>query len=201
MRILLPLFLVLAVAASAWAGDPTIPDLSPSWCEAAPGRLVIVPSGEGPALIDQGVEVHVWLRDGWDQPIANYPFQDVWLDDPGTGDIALCQGGFMADANTDAEGHCVFTAALFGGGWTQNGMSVYVSGVAVPQTPRGSDYVLDLQVNSPDINGDRAVNLADISIFAGDLTGYTFRSDFNHDNALDLGDISLFSGWLGSLCP
>ena len=80
-------------------------------------------------------------------------------------------------------------------------MSVYISGIAVGQTPGGFDSVLDLQVNSPDINGDITVDLQDIAIFAGDLTGYSFRSDFNLDDTLDLSDISLFTGWLGSTCP
>jgi hypothetical protein len=198
MALFLLVFCYLVPATHAQSG---IPDLDNSWCELEPGSFVVVPGGTGPTLAEQGVVVQLWLRDNFDQPIPGFPRQDIWLDDPGNGDISLCQAGTFADANTDSEGFTTISGPVYGGGWTQSGMTVYGAGLAIAQTPHGTDYSLDLEVNSPDINGDRVVDIQDISLFAGDITGYAFRSDFNFDAATDLSDISLFSGWLGTSCP
>lgn len=77
----------------------------------------------------------------------------------------------------------------------------YASGVALTLTVDGVDTVINLDVNSPDINGDRTVDLSDIALFSGDLVAPAFRSDYNHDNNVDLSDIALFSGWIGEVCP
>ena len=49
-------------------------------------------------------------------------------------------------------------------------------------------------VNSPDLNGDLLVNLADLSLFAQDYFGpYNYRSDLRWDGDLDLGDLVVFA--------
>lgn len=195
------ILIVLFFSSPASAADLPIPDLGSSWVQVDPGQFVITPAGNGPSLADRGVVVQLWLRDNFDQPVAHYPAEDIWLYDSGTADLSLCQGGSIADADTDAEGYTTISHSIAGGGWTQSGLSCYVSGNPIAQTPRGSDYILDLEVNSPDLNGDRTVDLSDISIFAEDVESYAFRSDFNFDGKVDLSDISLFSSWVGEDCP
>ncbi len=192
--------LILGLAGLAWAG---VPDPGQSEVSAVGGAVTITPAGNGQSLTDRGTPVTVTVRDANGLPIAAYPAQDIWLDDAGTGDINLCQGGSLADADTDVNGVTTISGVIAGGGFTQAGMSVYVSGVALTvavDSGTGSTIV-NIDVNSPDINGDRTVNLSDISLFTGDLVVPTFRSDFNHDGGVNLSDISLFTSWIGESCP
>lgn len=192
--------LILGLASLAMAG---VPDPGKSEVSTAGGAVTITPAGNGQSLLSRGAGIDVTVRDANGLPIPTYPGQDIWVDDAGSGDINLCQGGSAADADTDANGFTTITGIISGGGNTQAGMSVYVSGVALTLTVDGVDTVIDLDVNSPDINGDRVVDLSDISIFSGDLAppATAFRSDFNHSGNVDLSDISLFSGWIGEVCP
>lgn len=192
--------LIFGLASLAMAG---VPDPGKSEVSTAGGVVTITPGGNGQSLLSRGAGIDVTVRDANGLPIPAYPLQDIWVDDANTGDINLCQGGSTADADTDDNGFTTITGIISGGGNTQAGMSVYVSGVALTLTVDGVDTVIDLDVNSPDINGDRVVDLSDISIFSGDLAppANAFRSDFNHSGNVDLSDISLFSGWIGESCP
>ena len=187
---------------SALAVDPPIPDLSPSWCEAVPGHLVVTPGGSAASLADRGMTIEIWLRDQFDSPVPQYPREDIWLDDSGTGDIVVCPGGSLVDADTDAEGHTMISGAIAAGGWSQRGPAVYASGIPIYQTPSEGDYILySITVNSPDINGDLEVGIADITLFVNDLQNYAFRSDFNNDGEVDLSDITTFTNHIGESCP
>ena len=56
--------------------------------------------------------------------------------------------------------------------------------------------------NSPDINGDLAVNLSDVVLFSQDRYGdYNYRSDFNFDGVVNLSDQIILVGALGVGCP
>jgi hypothetical protein len=167
----------------------------------------ITPGGAAPSLASYNVVVTVTVRDGNNLPIPAYPAQDIWLDDNGSADINLCQSGGTADAATDGAGFTTISGVLRGGGATQSGMAVYVSGVAV-EGPNGTPGVaksLAIDVNSPDMNKDRAVDLSDIALFAAALQPphNGFAADFTHDtpNNVDLSDIALFSSWIGDSCP
>jgi hypothetical protein len=124
----------------------------------------------------------------------------MWLDDIGNGDINLCQSGSTADAATNSAGFTTISGIISGGGWTQAGASAYVSGVAITG---GNGPVLSIDFNSPDINGDRIVDLGDIGLFQIDVQppNNAFRSDYTHDGIVDLGDIGLFSIWIDDVCP
>jgi hypothetical protein len=115
--------------------------------------------------------------------------------------INLCQGGSTADANTDINGDTTISGTLNGGGWVQSGMAVYVSGNAITG---GTGAPFGLDINSPDINGDRIVDLIDIGLFASDLLVYAFRSDFVNPNVpplvIDLSDIGRFAAFIGVEC-
>lgn len=198
-RRLLSLFvaagLILGLSGVAMAG---IPDAGYSSVLGGAGTLMIAPNGQGETLAQFTQTIDVNVRDGNDLPIANFPAQDVWLDDAGSGDINLCQGGSVADADTDANGDTTISGTASGGGWTTNGMSVYVSGVAITG---GDGPTISLDVNSPDINGDRIVDLIDVGLFASDLLAYQFRSDLVFSGVIDLSDVGRFASFINAACP
>jgi len=194
-KLLVTALLVCSVPAFA-AFD--VPDIGPSSadCIGCPAALRIEPNGQGPTLADVGVEIVVTVLDASGNPIAGYPFQDIWLDDLQNGELNVCQGGSVADRNTDATGVSVFTGAIAGGGFSQAGMLVYLAGQALPQ------FVLEIDVNSPDITGDLTVNMADVGAFAA---GYAtpeldFEIDLLADGLENLGDIGALAAAFGTTC-
>lgn len=59
-----------------------------------------------------------------------------------------------------------------------------------------------LSINSPDINGDLAVHIADVAIFSADYFGtYDFRSDLSYDGAINIADIGVLASKMGKSCP
>lgn len=185
--------MLLGLASLASAG---IPDDTNSTATSGTGTVLVVPDGTGDTLGNKGLTISVNVRDVNDDPIAGYPFQDIWWDDPGNGDISLCQGGSVADFNTNATGDTSISGAAAAGGYTQGGLQVYLAGTPLTGPTLGID------VNSPDINGDLVVNLSDISLFAADLTGaYNFKSDFVPDGVINLSDIGKLGVARGAECP
>jgi hypothetical protein len=158
----------------------------------------MVPDGSGTTLSNEGLTISVVVVDNGNVPIPGYPFQDIWWDDIGNGDLALCQGGTVADANTNGSGLTTISGGAAGGGWTQSGVRVYLAGVPVTGSP-----AMAIDVNSPDINGDLVVNLADLGDFAGDFNdpAYNFRSDFTCDGTENLADVGDFASANASSCP
>jgi hypothetical protein len=174
-----------------------VPDVGLSTAAAAPGTLYIAPNGGGRTLAQVGCVVTVTVRDGNAAPIAGFPFQDIWLDSASPGDLNLCQGGSVADANTDASGHTTMSGTLRGGGFTQGGLRVLLAGVPISGSPS-----LPIRVNSPDITADLMVNLGDVGPFSTNLNGvYNFRSDFFPDGVINLADVGILSQFLGASCP
>ena len=191
-------FLVLAFSlGTAVVASAMIPDLPGSNATCEPGALYATPAGTGPTLESIGSTVTVEVLGLDDQPVAGYPFQDVWLDDDGDGSLNVCVAGALADANTDAEGITTISGSLAAGGWTLDGLRVYLGG-----TPVTGD-VLPIDVNSPDIDGDRTVNVTDVGLFATDYSSgtYSYRSDFDQSGTLDLVDVGIFAGHVGDTCP
>lgn len=184
--------MLLGLSGLAVAG---VPDDTASTATAAAGTILITPAGTGTTLASVGSTVTVTVSDGVN-PIAGYPFQDVYLDDFVAGEISLCQGGSVADANTNASGVTTISGAIAGGGFTQNGMQVYLAG-----TPLAGP-ALPISAVSCDINGDLKVDLADIGDFAVDFNGaYNFRSDFVFDGLINLADIGELAIHNGEVCP
>ena len=190
----LPLMIV-AVSPPAQAGIPESYGLVYS----DGGTLFICPAGDGGTIAEHGISIEVHLRDLLDQPIPNFPYQDIWLGDSGTGDIGLCLAGSVADANTDAQGMTIISGAYHGGGWTQSGMSVFAAGVIVEG---GDGPVLPIEVSSADLNGDRGVDMVDLGNFASDYLGTgAFRSDLDANGVVDLVDVGRFTAHFGHFCP
>lgn len=201
-------FLLLTTLASAQVVGP-LPDfwLSSYWCE-YPGTetvgLYVVPDGSGStfyeARLPDGSQVdariHVTLVDGAGVPIQFYPYEDIWLDSQDT-HLALCAGGSTADGNTDFFGHTSWFNPVQAGGYSQDPTQVIVNGMALICCAG-----VNLHFNSPDLNGDLSVNLADVGLFAGDFYGvYRFRSDLAYDGTINLSDVSRLALAVGRSCP
>ena len=185
--------MLLGLASLASAG---IPDDTNSTATSAAGAVLVLPDGTGGALSDAGLTISVNVRDSNNDPIAGYPFQDIWVDDAGNGDISLCQGGSVADGNTDSNGDTTISGALAAGGHTQAGLQVYLAGTPLAGPTLGIDVV------SCDITGDLAVNLSDIGEFGTDFSGaYNFRSDFTADGVVNLSDVGELGIANGAVCP
>ncbi|MFH2052901.1 MAG: hypothetical protein ABIK96_10595 [bacterium] len=186
-----------------------VPDLVLSGATTAatvPVTLFVLPDGNGDPLTEATVHgggkmnatIALTLLDGAMVPIPGYPAEDLWLETDQNG-LVLCEGGAVADANTDAAGVTTWSGPLRGGGFTAplagERMQVLVAGSPLVQPG------FDIQVHSPDLNGDLTVNLTDFSIFSADWFGpYNVRSDFYWDDVLNLSDGILFVEGGGATC-
>jgi hypothetical protein len=183
---------LLTTSAFALSG---IPDLELSTAVSNGGSIYICPAGDGQTLAGAGATITVTLIDGIGAPIANFPFEDLWVESLEPGALVFCPGGNLADANTNASGETTFSGTLIGGGCTQGGLVVYVSGAALVGPP------LEIEVNSPDINGDLVVDYCDSILFTQAFLGaYTFCADFNHDGIINISDILGFTPHFCSIC-
>lgn len=208
-RVLFLLVLIAAVAAGPASGGPdALPDmaLSYAWREYAGPEiltLMINPYGEGPyfnqASLPDGTladgTIHLVLLDPTGNPIYGYPREDIWLDDPTSTLIGCGIFELIADSDTDRDGRTVWFQRPRGGGYSNESLQVYVSGSPLLAAP------LPLRIYSPDINGDRRVNLGDAALFAQDLFGeYHIRSDLHPDGIINLSDVPVMARWYGGSC-
>lgn len=199
--------LILIAAPTARAGDASIWDptvfLEMACGTEQPVYLFVCPAGDGSPFseaqrIDGTVvdaTIDLWLYDPFDEPVANYPREDLWLESADWG-MVPCTGGTTADHSTDQLGHTVWATPLNAGGSSQTECLVMVSGWAGYTDP------LPLHFNSADLTGDRVVNLSDVSIFAGHYFGeFDFAADLWLDGVLNLADVSRLALGLGGSCP
>ena len=203
---IIPLIILFAAQAQACVG---LPDLSFStiW-QSFQGlaTLLVQPDGSGPPVTESrtadGVVVdatlHLTLTNSCPEegPVVGYPREDMWLESIGGG-VVFCQGGSIADYQTDEDGSTQWSQPLKGGGWDEGNCRIMVAG-----TPLGPPEGQTLNFNSPDLNGDLVVNIADIAWFAQDyFSGFTFRSDLSRDGVINLSDIAALAVSLGKTCP
>lgn len=184
--------MVLGLTGVASAG---IPDETQSTASSAGGVVMITPAGTGGSIADAGATITVTVLDAGMLPVANYPFQDIYVDDPGNGAIYLCQGGSTADFDTNNNGVTTISGIISGGGWSTT-TQVYISGTPLA----GPDLALGF--NSPDNSGgDLSVDIGDFSAFGIDFGGVAFRSDLVYSGAVDIADFSVFGLSFGQTCP
>jgi hypothetical protein len=195
------LITIVAVTASA-----DIPDLEESTAEfytyLGPYSLVlfVVPGGDGSnfqyasdGTSFQDGRIAVTLRTADGVPIANYPFEDIWLDTVDDGLVA-CNIWMFPDSNTDVNGMTLFSEPLNASGTSQGGTIVKISG-----DPLGE--VIALHYNSPDYDASGEVGLPDLTTFTNDYFGdYNFRSDFDYNLSIDLADLAKFTFAYGAVC-
>jgi hypothetical protein len=165
--------------------------------------VLVYPDGQGrpftEARLPDGtlVDATVFLLvlDWNDNPIAAFPREDIWLESY-DGGLFHCNGGTIADVNTDAEGLTWWSQPMEAGGYSEdltmvlvNGDNVWAEGLA-------------LNFNSPDIDGDGHVGLPDVTWLAMDFFGsYHFRSDLQRDGVINLSDLGRLAAGLGGQCP
>jgi hypothetical protein len=185
--------LILASSASGSG----IPEPGPSYATSASGKIEIAPDRSGPTLAERGLTVTVVILDSFGSPIPGYPFQDIFLFDAMAGaELSLCQGGAYASGNTDATGTTTIDGAIAGGGWTENGLQVYLSGL--PLDPIVSPP-LQILVASADLNADLAVDVLDLTTVPGGFANlflnasYDFQIDLNLDDAENILDVVRFA--------
>ena len=166
--------------------------------------VMVLPDGTGTPLsaartmyneVDATVTIN--LLDCLGVPVSDFPSEDMWLES-GDGGLVMCLAGSITDANTDANGQAFWAQPLRAGGSSEALTIVIVNGA-----PLTTNAGLAISFNSPDINGDRFVNLTDVPMFATDFYGsaYMFRSDFHYDGVVNLSDVVQMAHGLGSSCP
>lgn len=176
-----------------------------------PVSVVVTPNGAGHTLgqaylfggITEDATITLVLLDTQGDPIAGYPRDDLWLE-TSMGGLFGCNPGTIADADTDANGETTFSGTIYAGGYTDRGAGeltqVIVSGQALVAPG------LDIQFNSPDMDGDGIFNLADVPIAAETyFSGYHYRLDFYWDGVINLSDVVIFAQLVstayGTGCP
>jgi hypothetical protein len=217
-RIVLSVFAMGLLAGSDSLAQTTgIPDMDNSWVEMQDGGgvvvLFVVPNGTGSPFteartLDGPVDatITLYLRDANNDPVVNYPREDILLRTAVIESFMPCIGGGHPDANTDINGETQWVNPLLATGWAYNGFEVVIQNLG--QLPH--DDPLPLRINNPDITGggpgdlggDGTVNLADVASFAARYFGsYSFLCDFYYDGVLDLKDIVLLAQSMGATCP
>lgn len=197
--------LALLIAIPVMATDiPELP-ICTAYMPINEGAIWVSPSGNGPDLehgYDMGgqvadVRITLLVLNGNYDPIANLPYEDMWLQSE-NGGLIRCMGGTYPDSNTDVNGETIFSGPFLAGGSNADPEKILVMIVGEPLV----QYPLSLFINSPDVNGDLTVNLSDISAMSQVLNGdYDWRCDFNNDGAVNLSDIVVFATCLGVNCP
>jgi hypothetical protein len=185
--------MVLGLAGMASAG---IPDETNSTASSAGGVVLITPASTGGSIADAGATITVTVLDASSAPVANYPFQDIYVDEAvgSPTSVVLCQGGSVADADTDNSGVTTISGIIGGGGQCTE-TQVYING-----TPLAGPN-LTLGFNSPDIVPNLVVELPDFSAFGLDFGSTAFRSDLVYDGSVDIADFSAFGLTFGQTCP
>ena len=180
-----------------------------------PVCVLVVPDGSGMTfhaartidgeLVDATVSVQIWLVDesGPIGPWGGFLAEYLSLQAPNGLTLGCSQAHVaVADHDTGPNGWTQFSLAPRAGGWSQDLLEVYIYGE--PASAFGSDIPpLPIYFNSPDISGDLAVDLTDITLFVQDLGAAEapFRSDLVWDGVINLSDITVFAQHLGASCP
>jgi len=198
---------------SSAMGQVTIPEIwVDAWLDTAEEvTVVVLPDGSGDTF-DQArttgggkVDATIYARlFGEDVPIPNFPGEDMWLESR-LGGLVSCQGGSIADQDTDSEGVTYWRCPLKASGMVDPGIGdeliILVNGLDFEISVLGQ-----ITVVSPDLNFDGVVNLADVGRFVADYTlsagGYVqTRSDFSGDGVMNIADVGIMATSVGADCP
>jgi len=176
-----------------------------------PVALYTLPNGQGHSFTeaqpyqgwpDHDATITLTVQNSAQEPIADYPCEDLWLESELGGLMLPCPGGTTADYNTDTNGQTQFQLPLRAGGasspTSNERLQVMISGLPLEQPG------LEIYVNSPDIDGDGIVTLADVILFAQvflDPADHDFYADFWWDGYVNLHDLVLFAQGYRAECP
>jgi len=206
---------VLVVSSSAQALDqPAIGALSIEYPMVYPLTICVVPDGSGAPLTEafdgtyvQDGTIGIYVGTDYCDPVPGFPPEDIWLIPEGEHWVS-CGGTpnwsrLGPDGPTGPDGFTQFSEPLRAGGWTEGPIWVYLNGEAAFDVCGFGDPFVPVQMrfNSPDINGDLRVSVADVALFAEDYYGeYHFRSDFYADTVLSLADVAILAAAMGAEC-
>ena len=177
-----------------------VPDLQESTASLATGgtNLVLLnrPDGTGNGFEfakdingdTYSAVITLYVRDAGGAPVVGYPSEDMWLVSA-DGGLAPCPGGNVADFSTDATGMTEWRNPMGAGGYSEDLCQVVINGDALT-----SQVGMDLYFNSPDIDGNLAVGLTDLSAFTPVYFGaYHMKADFDYNNAVGITDLTAFT--------
>jgi len=201
---------VLACATAALADQPIICLADLEFAPEGPVCLLAVPDGSGTPhsgaralggeVVDATVRFRVITYEG-QGPVYAYPWEDIWLAFDASTAVPCAWAEFSADEDSDADGTMQFSYPMAAGGRSEGPVTIYLAGAPAWDENLQDLPPLPIAYNSPDIDGDLAVDLTDITLFTQDLgQGSGFRSDFNYDGVINLTDITLFTPHLGAAC-
>jgi hypothetical protein len=205
MRANLPVLISVVAVSLASAAGAVVPDLSNSFATiASSGATVLVcPAGDGDRLdaaqdcIGGTVVATVTLNlfDIGFNPVAGYPAVDMWLQANG---LVTCPYGSIADGPSDVNGMTTFSGTIYGGGCSNDAsLNVYIN-------PHGllNQVGLNLDLISPDLNGDLVVNLTDLVMFVNIYVGaYSVCADYVCDGTINIADVATIAAHFGATCP
>ncbi len=207
--------IVGALAVMTWFCGQAVAQVPELHCTAVteasvPVALYTLPNGQGHSFTEAqpfggypnvDATITLTILDSAEEPIANYPQSDIWLESTSGGLMLPCVAGTTADANTDENGRTTFQEPLLAAGANEpydDLLMVVISGMPINQPG------LEIFINSPDINGDGDVALADVAIFAAvylDPADHPFLADFWWDGVVNIQDLVLFAQGYGAACP
>jgi len=163
----------------------------------------------GGTIVDGTVSVRLTFEPSG-VPAVGVPAEDILLV-PGGNAYHLCgeEGAVCGTGVTDSEGYIDLTGPIAGGGHSDpsgQGARVEVETRYLTRKYHAVSRFFPLYMNSPDIDGDGVVDLADVTDFASDKYQfdyegvYSYRSDFNWDGAIDQSDVEMLGAAYGSAC-
>ena len=193
--------LLLVFATSLYAGD--VDECYSTAGKSCALRVSVCPAGDFDFIREGcgGDADYIWVevKDAADVGIEGVPWTDYWMNACDAGqELCLCASPIAADSLTNAAGRTTFSGRMAAGGCIlTGGMYVACQGKTFVEEPTCVDPIcIDIVIVSPDITGDCAVNLSDLSFFGqsynkqlGD-TGYDPCCDYNHDDWCNLSDFS-----------
>ena len=176
-----------------------LPDLSQCWAEAENcGRFTIAPGG-GENLVNDShdYKIHVWCLDINGNAIS-LPATDITLYHP---DLSFCPGqSSQADTCTNSEGYTsisgTISGALEGDGTSGLNCEEILLYVMVYDIIINDGEPVCVAVDSPDLNGDLEVSLADFAKFSysyQEAHEYDPCHDYSEDGMNSVADLAVFA--------
>jgi len=209
LRKIMGLFVCVLVLSSASMATAGIPDLTNTLANmdgagANTVALFNLPNAGGSAFDEAQIygvgtaidaTITMVVLDAYGAPVADFPSEDMWLESV-DGGMVPCTGGTAADFTTNAAGETSWEDPMNAGGFSTAFTQVMINGLPLNQGPFAMHF------NSADMNGDGAVNLADVGNFSSVFYGaYNFSADFSADGVLNLTDVGRLAQGSGTMCP
>lgn len=176
-------------------------------------RVSVCPRGDFEHIRDgcgTGTDyIEVFVRSYGGDGVAGIPWTDFWTDAcDAQYQLGICVQHFVADSLTDANGRTTFSGRISAGGCIpEGGIYIACQGMTFLDTETCTQPIcLDVVLVSPDINGDSAVNLSDLSFFSqsynkqlGDPE-FNTCCDYNDDDLCNLSDFSFLGQHYQHVC-